>query len=78
MLYDIQQGKKIAEIATPSVKYVVWSNDGALVALLSKHSKLHFLILSETKGLGFMVACSYHDRKQELQPELAHPRDDPH
>lgn len=39
VLYDIQQGKKIAEISTPSVKYVVWSADGSLVALLSKHSK---------------------------------------
>ena len=38
VLYDIQQGKKIAEITTPPVKYVVWSNDGTLVALLSKHS----------------------------------------
>ncbi|KAL5481033.1 hypothetical protein ACEPAI_9974 [Sanghuangporus weigelae] len=38
VLYDIQQGKKIAEITTPPVKYVVWSNDGTLVALLSKHT----------------------------------------
>lgn len=38
VLYDIQQQKKIAEVTTPSVKYVVWSNDGSLVALLSKHS----------------------------------------
>lgn len=40
VLYDIQQGKKFAEITTPPVKYVVWSNDGSLVALLSKHSEL--------------------------------------
>ena len=39
VLYDIQQQKTIAEITTPPVKYVVWSADGALVALLSKHSK---------------------------------------
>lgn len=38
VLYDIQQGKTIAEINTPPVKYVIWSADGALVALLSKHS----------------------------------------
>ncbi|KAI5120086.1 hypothetical protein M0805_001242 [Coniferiporia weirii] len=38
VLYDIQQGKKIAEITTPPVKYVVWSGDGTLVALLSKHT----------------------------------------
>jgi coatomer protein complex subunit alpha (xenin) len=39
VLYDIQQQKTLAEIATPPVKYSVWSADGALVALLSKHSK---------------------------------------
>ncbi|KDQ58434.1 hypothetical protein JAAARDRAFT_128617 [Jaapia argillacea MUCL 33604] len=38
VLYDIQQQKNIAEVNTPPVKYVVWSNDGALVALLSKHT----------------------------------------
>lgn len=38
VLYDIQQQKKLAEITTPPVKYVVWSPDGTLVALLSKHS----------------------------------------
>ena len=40
VLYDIQQQKTLAEITTPPVKYVVWSADGSLVALLSKHSKL--------------------------------------
>jgi coatomer protein complex subunit alpha (xenin) len=39
VLYDIQQQKTLAEIATPPVKYAVWSADGSLVALLSKHSK---------------------------------------
>lgn len=38
VLYDIQQQKSITEITTPPVKYVIWSADGALVALLSKHS----------------------------------------
>ena len=38
VLYDIQQQKILAEIATPPVKYVVWNNDGNMVALLSKHS----------------------------------------
>ena len=28
VLYDIQQGKTIAEINSPPVEYVVWSNDG--------------------------------------------------
>ena len=40
VLYDIQQQKTLAEITTPPVKYVVWSADGSLVALLSKHSEL--------------------------------------
>lgn len=38
VLYDIQQQKTIAEINSPPVKYVVWSGDGALVALMSKHT----------------------------------------
>ena len=38
VLFDIQQGRKIAEINTPPVKYIVWNSDGSLVALLSKHS----------------------------------------
>ncbi|KAF9010173.1 coatomer subunit alpha-2 [Cyathus striatus] len=37
VLYDIQQQKTLAEINSPPVKYAVWSNDGLLVALLSKH-----------------------------------------
>jgi coatomer protein complex subunit alpha (xenin) len=39
LLYDIQQQKVLAELATPPVKYAVWSTDGMLVALLSKHSQ---------------------------------------
>ena len=39
VLYDIQQQKTIAEINSPPVKYVIWSADGQLVALMSKHSK---------------------------------------
>jgi coatomer protein complex subunit alpha (xenin) len=38
VLYDIQQQKTIAEINSPPVKYVVWSSDGSLVALMSKHT----------------------------------------
>ncbi|KAI9613394.1 hypothetical protein H4Q26_009996 [Puccinia striiformis f. sp. tritici PST-130] len=30
--------KVVAEITTPPVKYVVWSNDSSMVALLSKHT----------------------------------------
>ena len=39
VLYDIQQQKTIAELNTPPVKYIVWSQDASQVALLSKHSK---------------------------------------
>jgi hypothetical protein len=39
VLYDIQQQKTIAELNTPPVKYIMWSQDGSQVALLSKHSK---------------------------------------
>jgi hypothetical protein len=42
VLYDIQQQKTVAEVNSPPVKYVVWSADGSLVALMSKHSKLSF------------------------------------
>jgi coatomer protein complex subunit alpha (xenin) len=38
VLYDIQQQKTIAEVNSPPVKYVVWSGDATLVALMSKHS----------------------------------------
>ncbi|KDQ13419.1 hypothetical protein BOTBODRAFT_33724 [Botryobasidium botryosum FD-172 SS1] len=38
VLFDIQQQKTLAELATPPVKYVIWSNDGSTVALLSKHT----------------------------------------
>ena len=38
VLFDIQQQKTLAELNSPPVKYVVWSTDGAQVALLSKHT----------------------------------------
>ncbi|QRV90867.1 coatomer subunit beta [Ceratobasidium sp. AG-Ba] len=38
VLYDIQQQKVLAELATPPVKYVIWNADGSAVALLSKHT----------------------------------------
>lgn len=40
--YDIQQQKILEELMSPPVKYVVWNNDGSLVALLSKHSEFIF------------------------------------
>ncbi|KAH9973798.1 coatomer subunit alpha-2 [Lactifluus volemus] len=38
VLYDIQQQKTIAELNTPPVKYIIWSQDVSQVALLSKHT----------------------------------------
>ncbi|KIY47415.1 Coatomer, alpha subunit [Fistulina hepatica ATCC 64428] len=38
VLFDIQQQKTIAEVNSPPVKYVVWSTDGSMVALMSKHT----------------------------------------
>lgn len=38
VLFDIQQQKVLAELNSPPVKYVVWSQDGNMVALLSKHT----------------------------------------
>ncbi|KAJ9474724.1 Coatomer subunit alpha [Pseudozyma hubeiensis] len=38
ILYDIQQQKTLAELTSPPVKYVIWSIDGGMVALLSKHT----------------------------------------
>lgn len=38
VLFDIQQKKQLAELSVSGVKYVVWSNDGLHVALLSKHN----------------------------------------
>ncbi|KAI1976682.1 hypothetical protein LOZ51_000192 [Ophidiomyces ophidiicola] len=37
-LYDIGKKERIAEISASGVKYVVWSNDGQHIALLSKHN----------------------------------------
>ena len=38
VLYDVEQQKQVGELSTSGVKYVVWSNDGAYAALLSKHN----------------------------------------
>lgn len=38
VLFDVQQGKKLAEIALKNVKYVSWSADGQFLALMSKHT----------------------------------------
>lgn len=38
VLYDVQQGKTIAESQTSGIKYTVWSNDNRYLALLGKHT----------------------------------------
>ena len=38
VLFDVQQRHAVAELATPYVKYVVWTHDMDKVALLSKHA----------------------------------------
>ena len=50
VLYYIQQQKMIAEINSPPVKYVVWSNDSSLVALMSKHCEACLLFFLELKS----------------------------
>ncbi|KAH0447949.1 hypothetical protein IEQ34_023216 [Dendrobium chrysotoxum] len=45
-LFDIQQQRVLSEVTTPPVKYIVWSGDGNMVALLSKHT-----ITLSNKGL---------------------------
>ena len=53
-LYDVQQRTAMAELATPYVKYVCWSGDMALVAMLSKHA-----IVIANRKLGH--ACTVHE-----------------
>lgn len=38
ILFDIQQRRVSAEITVPTIKYVIWSNDYSMAALLSKHT----------------------------------------
>lgn len=45
VLFDLQQRAAVAELATPFIKYVVWSSDMSRVALLSKHA----IVLADRK-----------------------------
>ena len=54
VLYDVQQRTAMAELATPTIKYVVWSADMSLVAMLSKHA-----IVIANRKLGH--ACTVHE-----------------
>lgn len=55
ILFDIQQLKVLGELITPLVKYVVWSNDGNMVALLSKHSTYSFLSFPSSFHFHFLL-----------------------
>ncbi|KAG9045365.1 hypothetical protein FS837_006434 [Tulasnella sp. UAMH 9824] len=52
VLFDIQQGKVVAEITTPPVKYAVWNSDQSMVALLSKHT---ITIANKTLGQSCLI-----------------------
>mmetsp|Transcript_31726 Transcript_31726/g.82114 ORF Transcript_31726/g.82114 Transcript_31726/m.82114 type:complete len:1227 (-) Transcript_31726:281-3961(-) len=54
ILFDVQQRSTVAELSTPSIKYVVWSGDMNQVALLSKHA-----IIIANKRLG--NSCTVHE-----------------
>ena len=54
ILFDVQQRAAMAEITTPLIKYVIWSNDMSLVAMLSKHP-----IVIANRKLGH--ACTVHE-----------------
>jgi coatomer protein complex subunit alpha (xenin) len=54
VLFDVQQRTAMAELSTPFIKYVVWSNDMSLVAMLSKHA-----IVIANRKLGH--ACTVHE-----------------
>jgi coatomer protein complex subunit alpha (xenin) len=75
VLYDIQQQKTLAELSTPPVKYVVWNNDGNMVALLSKHSKSSILPVETTIADTCLRPSSYHDCQQDACSKLSCPRD---
>jgi len=38
ILFDVQQQKVLAELAVPPIRYVIWSSDMSMVALLAKHA----------------------------------------
>jgi len=40
ILFDIESRSIIAELSASNVRYVVWSQNMSMVALLSKHCKL--------------------------------------
>ncbi|UXI18026.1 Exocyst complex component 8 [Sarcoptes scabiei] len=37
ILFDVQQGREVAQVSCPKVKFVIWNNDMSCVCLMSKH-----------------------------------------
>jgi coatomer protein complex subunit alpha (xenin) len=66
VLYDIQ--KTIAEINSPPVKYVVWSNDSSLVALMSKHSEACLIFCLELESDS---CCHLQLSPSQIRPSLS-------
>lgn len=75
VLYDLQQQKTLSDVTSPPVKYAIWSHDGNMVALLSKHS-----MDNHHSDATPLLTCvpSRDNRKQEFVPELFGTRDNPH
>lgn len=76
VLFDIQQQKVVAELATPLVKYAVWSNDNSMVALLSKHSAFSPFFWRRGDEELMETGRSDHDCEQEPRAERHGARDD--
>ena len=72
VLYDIQQQNTIAEITNPPVKYIVWSTDGSLAALLNQHSAFQISIYAHVDCADETIV-SDHNYKQELLAAYTHP-----
>lgn len=53
-LFDLQRKEVVGELTTPSIKYVSWSQDGSMVALLSRHT----LIIANKR---LEQLCSIHE-----------------
>jgi len=75
VLYDLQQQKTLSDVTSPPVKYAIWSQDGNMVALLSKHST-HDHLQNVSILLTYLPSCD--NRKQEFVPKLFGARDNPH
>lgn len=75
MLYDLQQQKTLSDVTSPPVKYAIWSHDGNVVALLSKHSAYEHP-KNAPLLLTYLPSCD--NCKQEFVPKLFGARDDPH